>query len=153
VLAHFDPLWLGCDDGMCGVHASPLDNLRFLEMVRNGGMAGDTRVLSPAAIRVMTTNQIPGVAAVIGPYTLSEASGAYAFNVGTADALPYFRGGTPSRGTLRHGGSGGIASWIDPDLGITGVYFELVTEEDEAGMPLSWAVDRFEDIVTSAVVD
>ena len=137
---------------MCGVHASPLDNLRFLEMVRYRGMAGDTRVLSPAAIRVMTSNQIPGVSAAIGSYTLREASWGYAFNVGTADALPHFRGGTASRGSLRHGGSGGIASWIDPDLGITGVYFELITEQDEAGIPTSWAVDRFEDIVTSAVV-
>ena len=152
-LAHFDPLWLGCDDGMCGVHASPLDNLRFLEMVRNGGRADDTRVLSPAAVRVMTTNQVPGVSAVIGSLTLREASWAYAFNVGTSDALPHFRGGTPSRGSLRHGGSGGITSWIDPELGITGVYYELVTEEDETGMPLSWAVDRFEDVVTSSVVE
>ena len=153
VLAHFDPLWLSCDDGMCGVHASPLDNLRFLEMVRNGGVAGDTRVLSPAAIQVMTTNQIPGVAADLGFIKLREASWAYAFNVATADPLAHYRGGTPSRGTLRHGGSGGVTSWVDPKLGITGVYFEILTEEDEFGGPVSWAIDRFEDVVTSAVLD
>lgn len=153
VLPHFDPIWLRCDDGMCGVHASPLDTLRFLEMVRNGGMAGEARILSPASIRVMTGNQIPGVSAEIGHIKLREASWGYAFNVATADPVAHFRGGTPSRGTLRHGGSGGIASWVDRELGIIGVYFELVTEEDELGGPVSWAVDRFEDVVTSAVID
>ena len=61
VVPFYDPLWFAWDDGGAGVHATPLDNLRFLEMVRNGGVVGTDRVLSPASIRVMTTNQIPGV--------------------------------------------------------------------------------------------
>ena len=70
-----------------------------------------------------------------------------------ADPFAKFRGGLPSRGTLRHGGSGGISCWVDPNLRITGIYCELVTEEDEFGMPWSWAPHRFEDIITGAVLD
>jgi len=153
VVAFYDPLWLGWDDGGAGVHTTPLDNLRFLEMVRNGGIVGTTRVLSPASIRVMTTNQIPGVRGIIGSTTISEASWGYGFGIGGADPLAKYRGGLPSRGTLRHGGSGGISSWVDPDLGISGAYYELVTEEDEFGMPRSWAPHRFEDVITGAVLD
>lgn len=43
-------------------------------------------------------------------------------------------------------------SWVDQELGITGVYYELLTEEDANGGPVSWAHHRFEDVITSAVV-
>ena len=152
VLAMYDPLWLECDDGGAGVHATPLDNLRFLEMIRNGGVVGSERVLSPASIRMMTHNQIPGVRAISGPVQLVEASWSYGFSVGGADPFIRYRGGTPSRGTLRHGGSGGIMSWVDLALGITGVYYELLTEEDANGGAVSWAHHRFEDVITSSVI-
>lgn len=153
VLAHADPLWTQSDDGGSGVHTSPVDNLRFLEMIRNGGMVGEERVLSDAAVRAMTTNQIPGVSAKFGWSTLAEASWGYGFSVGGADPNPRFRGGTTARGALRHGGAGGISSWIDPSLGITGVYYDLLTEGDEFRGPVSWAAERFEDVVTSSVID
>jgi CubicO group peptidase (beta-lactamase class C family) len=153
VLAHADPLWTKSDDGGSGVHTSPVDNLRFLEMIRNGGMVGDQRVLSGAAVRAMTTNQIPGVSAKFGWSTLAEASWGYGFSVGGADPSPRFRGGTTARGALRHGGAGGISSWVDPSLGITGVYYDLLTEGDESRGPVSWAAERFEDVITASVVD
>ena len=153
IVAHYDPLWLAWDDGGGGVHSTPLDNLRFLEMIRNGGVVGVERVLSPASIRVMTTNQIPGVPGAMGSVKIRDASWSYGFSVGGADPFLKFRGGSPSRGTLRHGGSGGITSWVDRDLGITGVYYELVTEEDDSGIPTSWAPGRFEDVITGAVLD
>jgi CubicO group peptidase (beta-lactamase class C family) len=152
-VAFYDPLWFALDDGGSGVHSTPLDNLRFLEMVRNGGIVDGERVLSPASIRLMTTNQIPGAPAVLGISTMLEASWSYGFSVGGAGAFAKFRGGFASRGTLRHGGSGGISSWIDPDLRITGVYYEIVTENDAFGWPWSWVAHRFEDVITSAVTD
>jgi serine-type D-Ala-D-Ala carboxypeptidase len=153
VLPMYDPLWLACDDGGCGVHGTVLDYLQFLEMIRNGGNVGTTRVLCRDAIRVMSTNQIPDVAAVIDGFTLAEASWSYGFSIGGASPIAGWKGGTASRGTLRHGGSGGIASWVDPALGISAVYHELLTEQGGDGRPPSWAVDRFEDVVTAAVID
>ena len=153
VLPHFHPLFLGFDDGGGGVHATPVDNFRFLEMIRNGGMVGSHRVLSCDSVRAMTTNQIPDVPAKMEGLELKEASWGYGFGVGGADPIAYFRGGTASRGSLRHAGAGGIGCWVDPTLAITGVYYELVTEEDKFGFAKSSAFDLFEDVVTAAVVD
>lgn len=151
-LPMYDPLWLACDDGGCGVHGTVFDYVCFLEMVRAGGVAGAERVLCADSIRVMTTNQIPGTAAAINGFTLTEASWSYGFSVGGAGPIAGWRGGTASRGSLRHGGAGGIASWMDPALGISAVYHELVTDQGGDGRPPSWAADRFEDIITAAVV-
>ena len=153
VLPVYHPLVFGCDDGGATVHSTVLDYLRFLEMIRNRGMVGTTRVLCGDSVRVMTTNQIPGVAAVIEGFTLDEASWGYGFGVGGAAPIAGWRGGTTSRGSLRHGGAGGIASWVDPGLGISAVYHELVTDGGGDGRPMSWAIGRFEDVITSAVVD
>ena len=98
VLPMYDPLWLDCDDGGSGVHSTVLDYLLFLEMIRNGGTAGTTRVLCRDAIRVMTTDQIPGVAATIAGFTLAEASWSYGFSVGGAAPVAGWRGGTPVSG-------------------------------------------------------
>ena len=152
-LPMYHPLFLGCDDGAAAVHSTVLDYLRFLEMTRNRGMVGTTRVLSGDSIRVMTTNQIPGIAAEIQGFTLDEGSWGYGFSVGGAAPIAGWRGGTTSRGSLRHGGSGGIGSWVDPALGISAVYHELVTDGGGDGRPMSWAMGRFEDVVTAAVVD
>jgi CubicO group peptidase (beta-lactamase class C family) len=62
VMSFNDPLWAGSDDGSSGVHASAPDLARFWQMCLDGGVVGDTRVLSADAVRVMTTNQIPGIA-------------------------------------------------------------------------------------------
>lgn len=153
VLPMYDPLWLRCDDGGCGVHSTVLDTLRFLEMIRNHGMVGTTQVLCGDSIRVMTTNQIPRIAADIAGFRLNEGSWGYGFSVGGADPVAGFRGGTTARGTLRHGGSGGIGSWVDPVLGVSAVYHELVTVGYDEGHAPSWAFNRFEDVVTAAVVD
>lgn len=151
-LANYDPLFLACDDGGFGVHSTVLDCLAFLEMIRNGGMVGNTRVLCADSIRVMTTDQIPGTSAEIAGTTLRDASWGYGFSVGGPSPVMHWRGGTAARGTLRHAGSGGIGSWMDPVSGVAAVYHELVTVEID-GMPVSWAIDRFEDIITAAVLD
>jgi CubicO group peptidase (beta-lactamase class C family) len=151
-IEHYNPLWLACDDGGFGVHSTLFDYLAFLEMIRNGGTVGDTRVLCRDSIRVMTTDQIPGTSAEIAGFTLPDASWGYGFSVGGPSPVPHWRGGTATRGTLRHAGAGGIGSWLDPALGISAVYHELITEEED-GAPVSWAIDRFEDIVTAAVLD
>ena len=152
VLPMYDQRWRECDDGGMGVHSTVLDYLVFLEMIRNGGVHEGTRVLSPATIRVMTTDQIPGLPAEIEGFVLKAASWGYGFSVGGADPVMRFRGGTTSRGALRHSGLGGIGSWVDRDLGISAVYHEVLTVEDD-DHPRSWAYDRFEDVVTGAVTD
>lgn len=152
-LAMYDPLWLALDDGGGGVHGTAVDHLRFYEMVRNDGLVGDARVLSRASVATMTSDRIPGVPAEIGDIRLPEAHWSYGFGVGSQVPLTRYRGGTSPRGTLRHGGSGGIFGWVDRASGVSAVYFELLTEQSADGLPISWAAERFEDIITSAIVD
>ena len=64
-----------------------------------------------------------------------------------------FSGGTAGPELILHGGAGGIGGWIDPERGVVAVYFELITEIDDSGLPLSGASHRFADVVTAAVID
>ncbi len=120
-------------------------------MFLDGGMVGDTRVLSRDAVRVMTTNQIPGTEVDLVGVTRAEASWGFGFGVTGHEAWPRFGGGTcRARPRFRHGGAGGIDGWIDPDTGVVAVYIEILTEAD-AGLPVSWAAHRFQDVVNAAV--
>jgi CubicO group peptidase (beta-lactamase class C family) len=74
----------------------------------------------------------------------------FGFGVAGHEAWPRFGGGTRSPRTFFHGGAGGIDGWIDPDTGVVAVYVEVVTEDD-AGLPISWAAHRFQDVVNAAV--
>jgi beta-lactamase class C len=152
-LSFNDPLWAGSDDGASGVHASALDLARFWQMCLDGGMVGGTRVLCRDAVRVMTTNQIPGIAVELGGMSKAEASWGFGFGVTGHEAWSRFGGGTSRPTSYRHGGSGGIDGWIDPESGVVCVYIEIVTAQTDEGMPLSWAAHRFQDVVNAAVID
>jgi CubicO group peptidase (beta-lactamase class C family) len=146
-----DPLWEGSDDGASGVFASASDLARFLQLFIDEGMAGNTRVLSCDSVRVMTTNQIPGIGVELGSVSKAEASWGFGFAVAGHEAWPKFGGGLSSPHSIRHGGAGGIDGWADPDTGVVAVYIEVVTEASEDGLPESWAAHRFQDIVNASV--
>ena len=146
-----DPLWEASDDGASGVHASAPDYARFLQLFIDEGMAGDTRVLSRDSVRVMTTNQIPGLAVELGELSMSEASWGFGFGVTGFEAWKKFGGGLSSPRTIRHGGAGGMDGWADPDTGVVGVCFEVLTEATPDGLPVSWAAHRFQDVVNASI--
>jgi CubicO group peptidase (beta-lactamase class C family) len=153
VLSFNDPLWAGSDDGSSGVHASAPDLARFWQMFLDGGMVGNRRVLSRDAVRVMTTNQVPGIAVDLGGISKAEASWGFGFGVTGHEAWAKFGGGLSSPTSFRHGGAGGIDGWVDPESGVVAVYIEIVTEDTDDGMPWSWASHRFQDVVNAAVLD
>jgi CubicO group peptidase (beta-lactamase class C family) len=58
------PYWLGFGAPWGGLITSPADFARFCLMLLGGGALGGVRILSPATVRAMTTNQLallPGV--------------------------------------------------------------------------------------------
>lgn len=148
-----DPLWAKSDDGASGVHATATDVVRFGQMILDGGRVDDRRVLSRDAVRVMTTNQIPGVPAVLLSVHRAEAGWGYGYGVAGTEPWLRFAGGTMAPGSYHHGGSGGIDAWIDPATGIVAAYFEVLTENSLEIGPISWAAHRFEDVITAAVLD
>ena len=148
-----DPLWAKSDDGATGVHATPVDAVRFGQMILERGRVGDRRVLSGDAVRVMTTDQIPGLEAVLLAMRIPEARWGYGY--GLSGTVPWLRymGATIAPGSPHHGGMGGIDVWIDPDTVVVGAYFEVLTENSSEVGPVSWVAHRFEDVITAAVLD
>lgn len=146
-----DPLFARSDDGASGVYTSVVDLARFWQMLLDRGVADGKRVLSADAVRVMTTNQIPGIGVDIMGVSKAEASFGFGFGVAGHEAWSRFGGGLSSPRSFRHGGAGGVDGWVDPDTGIVAVYVEILTAETADGLPLRWAAHRFQDIVNASV--
>ena len=147
-----DPLWEASDDGASGFYSSVTDMTRFFQMLLDDGRVGDERVLSRDAVRAMTTNRIPHTPTELMGQLHAEASWGLGFGVRGGGKWKQFGGGTVSPRSASHGGAGGIGGWVDFEHGIAASYVEIVTEVDEFNVPLSWVANRFEDVITSAVL-
>jgi CubicO group peptidase (beta-lactamase class C family) len=146
-------LWESSDSGAAAVHCSAPDLARFGQMILDGGVLGDTRVLAPATVVSMVTNQIPGVPAQFSRERIPEASWGYGFTVVQEQRFAYFAGGLVPPGSVLHPGAGGINYWIDFANEIVGVFFEVITEIDEFLTPISGVGHRFADVITAAVAE
>lgn len=98
-----------------GLYSTAPDLFRFYQCMLNGGVWRRNRILSPAAVRVMTTNHTGGLKAG----WLPGGSYGLAWEVvneplGTLNFL--------SLGTFHHGGAFGTHGWVDPKLDLIGVY-------------------------------
>jgi CubicO group peptidase (beta-lactamase class C family) len=141
------------DAGEGGVHASPLDLARFGQAILDGGTLDGARILSGSTVRSMCIDQIPGVPAVFGPdLVVPVASWGYGFSVLCHQRWANFAGGLVPPGSVTHPGAGGIDYWIDFEHGIVGVFFEVITELSEMLEPVSGMGNRFQDVITAAVV-
>jgi CubicO group peptidase (beta-lactamase class C family) len=147
-----DLLWL-CDSGGMGGFASAPDLVRFGQMVLDRGKVGDRRVLSDASIEAITTNRIPGIPAEALGVELPEGSWSYGFSVMGHNRIPKFGSGIGHPATLRHGGLGGTAAWMDPTTGVSAAYLEMATEIDDEGISRSWIAPQIEAMVAASVLD
>jgi serine-type D-Ala-D-Ala carboxypeptidase len=146
-------LWESSDSGAAAVHTSAPDLARFGQMILDGGVAGDTRVLAPSTVTSMVTNQIPGVPARFADRPIREASWGYGFTVVQEQRFAYFGGGLVPMGSVLHPGAGGINYWVDFANEIVGVFFEVITKVDEFLTPISGVGHRVADVVTGAVIE
>lgn len=146
-------LWEASDSGESGLHASPRDLARFGQAILDGGTLDGCRFLAPSTVRAMGTDQIPGLPAQFGADNLMPvASWGYGFGVVCESRWPYFGGGLVPSGSLSHPGAGGIDFWIDRENGIVGVFFEVITAMSPDLEPLSGMGNRFQDVITAAVL-
>jgi len=99
-----------------GLVSTAQDYYRFAQMLANGGMLDGQRVLSPATVRLMTTNKLPDTLLTgqfgIGQHVMRAGfgygfNGAVIFDPGLA-ALP------DGRGTYFWDGAAGTWFWVDP---------------------------------------
>lgn len=99
--------------GGAGLSSTAYDYAIFLQMLLNGGIYNGQRILSPAIIRMMTSNQI-------GDLSLGVKKFGLGFGLVTdaeAARLP------PSQGTFDWGGAFATTYWADPEEGIIGLLF------------------------------
>jgi serine-type D-Ala-D-Ala carboxypeptidase len=132
-----------------GVRSTAHDMAVFGQMLLNGGGYGDARLLSPASVREMTRNQIPGVSASFESEIFPEA--AWGLGVGVHGNKKSLRDGSlHSPAALSHGGAGGTQWWVDPVYEIVGVYFSVALNYYPTMME-KWNADLFVNAVTAAV--
>jgi CubicO group peptidase (beta-lactamase class C family) len=146
------PVWESSDSGAAAIHVSAPDLSSFGQMILDEGVGNGSRVLSPASVRALTTNQVPGVPAVFGDELIPEASWGYGFAIYGGRPYAYFNGALLPPGSVLHPGIGGSNYWIDFEHEIVGVCFEVVTKMSPLNEPISGVGHRFQDVITAAVV-
>ena len=116
--------------GCCSVSTTAYDLAVFGQMLLNGGEYDGARVLSRKSVELLTTNRIPGVPAVYGAETFTEAAWGYGFNThGVQNNYPTNR-------AYSHGGYAGSYLFIDPVLDMVVVTLKalhFIEEIDYAG--------------------
>jgi CubicO group peptidase (beta-lactamase class C family) len=97
--------------GGAGLSGTTLDYAKFLQMLLNGGTFNGQQILSPAVVKMMTSNQIGDLS--IGPRK---------FGLGFALATAKEAARIPvSEWTFEWGGIFGTTYWVDPKQGIIGL--------------------------------
>ncbi|WP_332773905.1 serine hydrolase domain-containing protein [Phenylobacterium sp.] len=104
------------ESGGGGLVGTTADYARFAQMMANGGELDGARILSPASVEMMGTNQIPAAALVT-----SNGSAASFFNESIGFGLdvmvvndPRRAGSLEGKGTMSWGGAAGTWFWVDP---------------------------------------
>jgi CubicO group peptidase (beta-lactamase class C family) len=139
-----------------GAVATAADIFRFADMLRRGGELDGARVLSPAAIRLATTNQtglrpnsLWNYARELRGWNEFPAYLGLSFFLRGEGVFPTYFGSMASPGTFGGVGAGSTLFWVDPERDITFVCLTAGLLEE------SRSVDRFQrlsDLVHAAVV-
>lgn len=108
--------------GGAGLISTARDYSRFLEMIRNDGVAGTTRVMSPRSVALMRTNQVGALRGVDGL--------GFGFGFETVDR--YGANGMAAPGNYGWGGAYGSLYRIDPQADLTIVFMtQLMPNETD----------------------
>ncbi len=102
--------------GGAGLSSTALDYAKFLQTLLNGGSLNGNDILSPAVVRMMTSNQI-------GNLNVDNRK----FGLGFALATPKEAAKLPvSEGNFEWGGIFGTSYWVDPKENLIGI---LITQK------------------------
>lgn len=139
------PYWLGLGAPWGGLITSPIDYARFCLMFLGGGKLDDVRVLSPATVRAMTTNQLEGMLAIPEPERRCRPWG-LGWRLNWPGSSSNF-GDLLGPRSFGHWGSTGTLAWCDPDLDAFAVL--LTTQpQDPEGRFLS----RLSNAICAAII-
>jgi len=114
-----------CYSGGGGLVGTIDDYMRFVEMLRQGGRAGDARLLSPQTLSFMMRNHLPGDIASMGPQSFAEQP-MEGMGFGLGGAVVLEPGRARCAGSVGDFSWGGMAStffWMDPVQDMSVVFF------------------------------
>lgn len=139
------PYWHGLGAPWGGLITSPSDFANFCQMMLNGGILGKTRILSPASVRAMTSNQLAAMPRVpeedrrCRPWGLGWRLNWPAHSANFGDLL--------GPRTFGHWGATGTLVWIDPDAEAFFVLFTTQPQEPEGRF-----LARLSNAVSAAII-
>lgn len=119
---------------IAGLYSTTQDYLRFAQMLANGGVLDDARVLAPTSVTLMTSNLLP--AGVPMRFEQSFAGVGYGMGMGIVldPAHADFNGGAIGAGTYYWGGVHGTWFWVDPTYDI--IVIGMIQQQD-SGNPMT----------------
>lgn len=148
-----DPEIANLPSGSVGGYSTAMDMAIFCQVFLNLGSYGDARVLSPASVREMTRNQIPGVSSLFKEDFSAEASRGYGWDIKGAKK-PRYHGSLDSPAAFTHQGAGGVSILGDPTYDLVTIYLSVARGimSPDLYRP-RWVMDLFTNMVTAAIVD
>src|SRR5712691_1291226 len=102
-----------------GAFSTAMDMAVFGQMFLQRGTAGGVRVLGPATVAAMTSNQIPGVGMQFDDEYFAEASRGPGWSI-HGSRQPRRGGSLYSAQAFEHNGLGGTYLWVDPTYELRG---------------------------------
>jgi CubicO group peptidase (beta-lactamase class C family) len=137
-----------------GAYSTAMNLAVWGQMFLNGGIYGDTRILSPVTVAQMTRNQIPGISAQFVDEYFPEAGTGFSWFIRENKKVVAYGETLQSSETFVHSGAGGVCLWVDPVYEIVGCYFSVdIGPITVAETYRYWRADLFINAVTAAIVD
>jgi CubicO group peptidase (beta-lactamase class C family) len=122
---------------IAGLYSTAQDFLRFAQMLANGGVLDDARILAPTSVRLMTGNLLPaGV-----PVRFLQALTGIGYGMGVGIVLDPahadYNGGPIGAGSYFWGGIHGTWFWVDPayDIVVVGMMQQENAGNQTTGRP------------------
>lgn len=100
------------ESGGAGLYSTTMDYARFCQMLLNGGVLDGVRILSPASVIAMSSNQLPGALLAKGSGGYSDSKG-FGLNF-EVQKDPVRLGSLAGAGTYAWAGAAATWFWIDP---------------------------------------
>jgi CubicO group peptidase (beta-lactamase class C family) len=119
---------------IAGLYSTAQDYLRFAQMLANGGMLDEARILAPSSVALITSNLLPE--GVPMRFLQPFAGVGYGMGVGIVldPAHADFNGGAIGAGSYYWGGVHGTWFWVDPTYDV--IVIGMIQQVD-AGNPMT----------------
>jgi CubicO group peptidase (beta-lactamase class C family) len=125
----------GNASGGAGGVSNAADYMRFAQMLANGGQLDGVRILSPATVRLMTTDHVAGLAQPLSPGMLLLGSPGFGFGLGFGVRLADGGALVPGlEGQFTWAGYGGTYFWVDPKAELAVVSMTAAPSVGRAGV-------------------